>query len=176
MTRSRTVVPVLVAVALGACGSDGATDRAAGSTAAGATTSTGADPRPAMTTTRQGRTAQAPTGVRLVRVGTFEAPDYVTSPPGDEHRLMVVEQGGRIMVVRDGVTLPDPFLDIRDRVTVGGEQGLLSVAFPPDYERSGRFYVYHTGGGGADNRIVEYRRSTPDRADRSSGRVVLRMP
>jgi hypothetical protein len=45
----------------------------------------------------------------------------------------VVEQGGRIMVVRDGRKLAQPFLDIRSLVKAGGEQGLLSVAFPLDY-------------------------------------------
>src|SRR5690349_16319706 len=129
MSRSRAVVPVLVAIAVGACGADGATGRTAGSTA---TASTPAATTTSTTTT--GRSAQAATGVRLVKVGTFTAPTYVTSPPGDKDRLMVVEQAGRIMVIRDGVTLPEPFLDIRNRVTSGGEQGLLSVAFPPNYE------------------------------------------
>jgi glucose/arabinose dehydrogenase len=176
MTRSRAVIPVLVAVALGACGSEGATDRAAGSTttpsASTATTGTGGG----TTTAPKARSAQVPRGVRLLKVGTFTAPTYVTSPPGDKDRLMVVEQAGRIMVIRDGVTLPEPFLDIRDRVTAGGEQGLLSVAFPPDYARTGRFYVYFTGGGGADNRIVEFRRRTRDVADPATARTVLRMP
>src|SRR4051812_46325309 len=167
-------MPVLVAAALAACGSDGATDRAAGSIATAststATTGTGA------TTTTKGRSARATAGVRLLRVGTFTAPTYVTSPPGDRDRLMVVEQSGRIMVIRDGVTLPKPFLDIRARVTAGGEQGLLSVAFPPAYARTGLFYVYFTGGGGADNRIVGFRRRTQDVADRATARTVLRMP
>ena len=69
---------------------------------------------------------------------------------------MVVEQRGRIMVVRGGRKLAQPFLDIRSQVTYGGEQGLLSVAFPPDYQSSGRFYVYYTDAA-ATNRIVEYR-------------------
>jgi hypothetical protein len=116
--------------------------------------------------------------VRLVKIGTFRAPLYVTSPPGDPGRLMVVEQGGRIMVVRGGRKLARPFLDISGRVTAGGEEGLLSVAFPPDYQRSRRFYVYYTAAGGADNRIVEFRRSAtnPDRGVASSARLVLAMP
>jgi glucose/arabinose dehydrogenase len=88
---------------------------------------------------------------------------------------MVVEQAGRIMVVRNGRRLARPFLDIRSRVTSGGESGLLSVAFPPDYASSGRFYVYYTDRG-AEQRIVEFRRSTADRANASSSRLVLRMP
>jgi glucose/arabinose dehydrogenase len=59
-------------------------------------------------------------------------------------------------------------------VTAGGEQGLLSIAFPPDHRRTGRFYVYFTDRE-QQQRVVEYRRSTPDRADAGSGRLVLRM-
>ena len=62
--------------------------------------------------------------------------------------MMVVEQTGRIMVLRGGRKLSQPFLDLRSKITYGGEQGLLSVAFPPDYQRAGRFYVYYTDRGG----------------------------
>ena len=117
----------------------------------------------------------AATGVRLARVGSFEAPVYVTAPPGDRRRVFVVEQGGRIMVVRGGRKLGTPFLDIRRLVTAGGEQGLLSMAFAPDYAESGRFYVYFTARDG-DQRIVEYRRASADRAAAASARLVLEMP
>jgi glucose/arabinose dehydrogenase len=113
-------------------------------------------------------------GVRLRRIGSFEAPVFVTSPPGDRERRFVVEQGGRVMVVRGGRTLGTPFLDIRGQVTAGGEQGMLSLAFAPDYAESGRFYVYFTDNRG-DQRIVEYRRRDADRADPGSARLVLRM-
>jgi glucose/arabinose dehydrogenase len=118
--------------------------------------------------------AAAAKGVRLVRVGSFDTPVYVTSPPADRRRLFVVEQAGRIMVVRAGRKLAAPFLDIRGLVTAGGEQGLLSVAFPPDYASSGRFYVYYTARDG-DQRIVEYRRASADRANAGSARLVLEM-
>jgi glucose/arabinose dehydrogenase len=113
-------------------------------------------------------------GVKLQRIGTFDAPVFVTSPPGDRARRFVVEQGGRVMVVRGGRKLDAPFLDIRGQVTAGGEQGLLSLAFAPDYAQSGRFYVYFTDDDG-DQRIVEYRRRDADRADPGSARLVLRM-
>ena len=61
------------------------------------------------------------------------------------------------MVVRNGRKLAQPFLDISSQVTSGGEQGLLSMAFAPDYASSGRFYVYFTDNDG-DQRVVEYRR------------------
>ena len=179
MTRGLAASALVAGIALAACGTDGATDRAAGSTDDPAASipkrsPTATTPPPAATA-RRARAAQA-RRVRLVRIGGFSAPLYVTSPPGDRRRLMVVEQAGRIMLVRGGRKLARPFLDIRSLVTSGGEQGLLSVAFPPDYQRSGRFYVYYTGSGGADNRIVEFRRASADRANAASARVVLTMP
>jgi glucose/arabinose dehydrogenase len=118
--------------------------------------------------------AEAGAALRLVPVGRFQSPLYATAPPGDVRRLMVVEQGGRIRVVRDGHTLATPFLDISANVTAGGEQGLLGLAFAPDYARSGRVYVYYTG---RDRRewVVEYRRASADHADPASARTVLRM-
>jgi glucose/arabinose dehydrogenase len=112
-------------------------------------------------------------GVKLRRIGMFDSPVYVTQPRGERRRLFVVEQGGRVRVVRDGRVLERPFLDISDRVVSGGEQGLLSLAFAPDYASSGRFYVDYTDRAG-DTRVVEYRRgSRPDRADPGSARLVL---
>jgi hypothetical protein len=69
---------------------------------------------------------------------------YVTAPPADPHRLFVVEQTGTIALIRDGTRLTTPFLDITARIQSGGERGLLSMAFAPDYATSGKFYVYYT--------------------------------
>jgi len=75
--------------------------------------------------------------------------------------------------VRDGRVLRAPFLDISPQVVSGGEQGLLGLAFSPDYARSGRFYVDFTDRNG-DTRVVEYRRgASADRADPRSARQVL---
>jgi glucose/arabinose dehydrogenase len=105
--------------------------------------------------------------------GSYSLPTYVTSPPGDPGSLFVTEQAGRIRLVRNGAALATPFLDIGGLVLAGGERGLLSMAFAPDYASSGRFYVYFTDRGG-DIRIEEYRRSAdPDRADPASRRTVL---
>ena len=118
--------------------------------------------------------AQADGPLRLVKVGDFAGPLFVTSPPRDRRRVFVVEQGGRIRVVRGGRVLRRPFLDVSARIVAGGEQGLLGLAFAPDYARSRRFYVNYTNRSG-DTRIVEYRarRSNPNRADPRSARVVL---
>ena len=113
-------------------------------------------------------------GVKLKSVGSFSSPTYVTSPPGDRSRLFVVERAGRIRVVRDGRKLRAPFLDIRGQVRTDGERGLLSMAFAPDYERSGLFYVYFNDRAG-DIHIQELKRtaSDPERADAGSARNLL---
>src|SRR6185312_8922785 len=112
-------------------------------------------------------------GVKLTRIGTFSSPTYVAQAPGDARRLFVVQQGGAIRVLRDGHLLRAPFLDITRRVKSGGEQGLLSIAFAPDYATSGRCYVDYTDVNG-NTRVVEYRRSrSADRADPGSARLVL---
>src|SRR5205823_9491078 len=87
----------------------------------------------------------------------FDAPVYVTSAPGDPTTLYVVEQPGTIKIVRNGSTA-GTFLDIRSRVKSGGEQGLLSVAFHPEYATNHRFYADYTDTRG-DTRVVEFRSS-----------------
>jgi len=115
-------------------------------------------------------------GVRLAPVGRFEQPVYVAGAPGDAKRVFVVEQSGRIRVVRDRRTLARPFLDLSQEVSLGSERGLLSMAFAPDYQRSGKFYVYFTDRQG-DIRVQELRRSrsSADRADRRTRRQLLRV-
>jgi glucose/arabinose dehydrogenase len=150
----RRVLPALVAgvlavAALAGCGSGGDDEAAPGATAAAAG------------------------GVRLVEVGSFAEPVYVTAPVGDD-RVFVVERGGRIRVVRGGRKLAASFLDLSGKTQAGGERGLLSMAFAPDYATSGRFYVDYTDLRG-DTRVVEYRvdPANPDRADPASAREVL---
>ncbi len=108
-------------------------------------------------------------GVKLNRIGKFDNPVYVDSAPGVAG-VFVVEQPGRIVLVSNGKK--STFLDIRGKVLFGGEQGLLSVAFPSDYATSGLFYVYYVNQGG-DLAIEEYRRAAPKRADPASGRPLV---
>src|SRR3954468_9638052 len=83
--------------------------------------------------------------LHLSKIGDFTNPVYVTAPPGDPHRVFVVEQAGRIFEVRDGQRQATPFLDISADVrSTGNEQGLLSMAFAADYATSGHYYVYYT--------------------------------
>ena len=127
--------------------------------------------------TGDGATATQAQGGRLALrpIGRFSSPLTLTSPPRDTRRQFVVEQGGRIRVVRSGRVLRRPFLDVSRAIVSGGEQGLLGLAFAPDYARSRRFYVHFTDRSG-DTRLVEYRaqRADPDLADAGSARVVLR--
>ncbi len=113
-------------------------------------------------------------GVRLRKVGDFDQPLYIVQPPGYDRDLFVVEKTGQVQVVHDGERLPEPFLDLSDAVSTGGEQGLLSVTFAPDYQSSGLLYVDYTDTAG-DTRVVEYRRSAQDPlvADPQSAREVL---
>ncbi len=86
----------------------------------------------------------------------LDAPVDVTSTPSEPDRLYVVEQAGRILTVENGRVSPQPFLDITNDVVSGGEQGLLSVAFHPDYATNHLFYVDYTDVNG-DTRLVEFR-------------------
>ena len=99
-------------------------------------------------------------------------PVHLTSPPGDP-RLFVVEKGGTVRIIRDGQVLSTPFLDLRGEVSGGSEQGLLSIAFHPDYGSNGRFFVDYTDRSG-DTRVIEYRVSAdPDRADPAPVQTIL---
>jgi glucose/arabinose dehydrogenase len=91
-----------------------------------------------------------PTLQLVEHVDSLTNPVHITHAGDDSGRLFVVEQAGRIYIIKDGSLLAEPFLDISGRVASGGEQGLLSVAFPPDYASKGYFYVYYTRQGKGD--------------------------
>jgi glucose/arabinose dehydrogenase len=127
--------------------------------------------------------ASAWAGVKATPVGDFNAPTYMAAPAGDTHRLFVVQQGGQIALIKDGSVLAQPFLDISNEVHyVGGEQGLLSMAFAPDYASSHRFYVYYTSTHcpnppGCDERVSEFTADPGgDAASASSEHVLLTIP
>jgi glucose/arabinose dehydrogenase len=152
--RERRIAVGLAALCLGAgvlgCGGGG-----------DVTTIAGDDERPEASTGKpdNGRppVGDGEGGVKLEKVGDFDQPVWVTQAPGDDH-LYVVEQCGRILRVPPDGGEAGLFLDVSEQVTCGGEQGLLSVAFDPGYEKSGLLYIYFTDTGG-DERIVELRRS-----------------
>lgn len=112
-------------------------------------------------------------GLRLAEVVSgLDSPVHLTSPAGDP-RLFIVEQPGRIRIVANGQLRSQPFLDIVSLVGSGGERGLLSLAFHPDYADNGRFFVYYTDRSG-DTRVVRYQVSgDPNVADANSAQLVL---
>jgi glucose/arabinose dehydrogenase len=120
-----------------------------------------------------GSAQSAPTTMRLEQVGErFRSPVHLTSPPGDA-RLFVVEQAGRIRIVKNGSVVSQPFLDIASRVQSGGEQGLLSMAFHPDFQSNGYFFVNFTDRSG-DTRVERFHADPAgDVADASSSRLVI---
>jgi glucose/arabinose dehydrogenase len=98
---------------------------------------------------------------------------YLTASSGDLSRLFVVEQTGDIRIIKDGALLPTPFLDISTKITAGGEQGLLGLAFDPDYASTGRFVVHYTDTNG-DTHLSQFTVSSdPDVADPASEQVIL---
>jgi glucose/arabinose dehydrogenase len=123
------------------------------------------------------RIGPPPLRIDLVPIAVkYRSPVYVADPGDGTGRLFVVEQRGVIKPVHNGVPSKKPFLDIRKRVRSGDEQGLLSLAFHPNYTSNATFFVAHTDN---ENSIVvsSFRASArrPDRADPESERVLLRV-
>ena len=104
----------------------------------------------------------------------LDHPVGLTNAGDGSGRLFILEQPGRIRIIKDGQLLPAPFLDITDRVGMNGsEQGLLGLAFHPDYKNSGFFYVNYTDAK-ANTVIARFKvTADPDVADPSSEKVVF---
>jgi len=121
----------------------------------------------------------APPSIRLQPIVTgLDSPVHLTHAGDGSGRLFVVEQEGVIRIVRDGRLLPQSFLDIRSRVISGGEMGLLSVAFHPQYARNGRFFVNYTANSTTLRTVIaEFHVSgdDPNVAD-ATERVLLEIP
>ncbi len=111
-----------------------------------------------------------------VRVAAgLDAPVFLTAPAGDHHRLFVLEQNlARIRIIKDGVLLPNAFLDVSGVVLTGGERGLLGLAFHPNYASNGRFFIYYTRKPDGAVAVARYVVSAnPDVADAASALVLL---
>jgi glucose/arabinose dehydrogenase len=125
-----------------------------------------------------GGTLPGEPAIELVEVASgFADPVNIAAPDDGSDRLFVVERPGTIRIVdADGNVLEEPFLDISNRVKTDFlEQGLLGLAFPPDYGESGRFYVYYSDYSTNGNlRLVRYSVSDdPNLADPESGELIL---
>jgi glucose/arabinose dehydrogenase len=135
-------------------------------------------------------TAKSGTNLKLTPIveDGLELPVLVTAPAGDG-RLFIVEQPGRIRIVKDGALLATPFLDVEAAtashpvaerlVNTGDEQGLLGLAFHPDYASNGRFFVHYTANG-SDNfyRVVVAEYTAEPGADTAgtTEKTLLRVP
>ncbi len=118
--------------------------------------------------------------------GGLRKPVQLTHAGDGSRRLFVVEQQGIIRIIKNGVLDSAPFLDIRDRVSSGGEKGLLSVAFHPRYKNNGLLYVnyttrqngllnYITRQNGLQTIIAEFKRTSVNRANPARERVLLKV-
>ncbi len=109
----------------------------------------------------------SPIGLTPVVASGLEKPLFLTHAGDESGRLFIVEQPGRIQVVKEGRLLKAPFLDISDRVAFGGERGLLGLAFHPAYRSNGRFIVNYSRAQDGATVVAEYRVSDdPDRSRR----------
>jgi len=129
---------------------------------------------------REGAHGQTPPFPRISLIpyaSGFAQPVQVTSAGDGSGTLYLVEQGGRIRAIRNGIPDPSPFLDISGRVLSGGERGLLGLAFAPGYAANGRFYVDYTRTPDGATVVARFLASgSPRVADPSSEEVLLVVP
>ena len=112
--------------------------------------------------------------LNLTKISTRTNVVDIANAGDGSNRLFLVQQSGRIYIVDDGMDPETLFLDIQDRIGSGGnEQGLLSMAFSPDYKTSGYFYVWYTDSGGATVLSRFKVSNDPDIADVQSEQIVL---
>jgi glucose/arabinose dehydrogenase len=105
-------------------------------------------------------------------VSGLSSPVFAANAGDGTNRLFIVEQAGVVRVLQPGASTPTTFLDIQAKVVAGGEQGLLGLAFHPEYSANGRFFVYYTRIGDGTLVIAEYQVSNdPDVA--GTGEIVL---
>ncbi|MET0391225.1 MAG: PQQ-dependent sugar dehydrogenase, partial [Polyangiales bacterium] len=125
------------------------------------------------------------TGLGLQTLVTGQGLDTLSAAaqPPDSSDWYLIEQRGRILILRDGVLLPTPFLDVQPEIVIGQgyeDRGLISLAFAPDYGTSGLVYTVFTPTEGADadrDLVLEYRRSpdNPDVLDPTSRRKIVEL-
>lgn len=111
--------------------------------------------------------------LQLVAQG-FDRPVFVTAAPDSSGRLFVVEQTGRIKIIKNGQVLSTPFLTESNAVMSGSERGLLGLAFHPDFATNRRLFIDYTNKDGTSV-VREYRASVsnPNVVDRSATRTIL---
>jgi hypothetical protein len=120
----------------------------------------------------------APPALQLTEVtGGLNVPVFLTHAPGDMDTLYVLEREGTIRTITNGVLDATPFLDIQSTVEgpgPAGEQGLLGLAFDPNYQDTGRFWVYYTVSGG-ENAVASFTGTPGQPANASSGGILIQL-
>src|SRR5215470_14466483 len=106
-------------------------------------------------------------------VSGLSSPLFVGHAGDGSNRLFIVEQGGTIRVLQPGSSTPTLFLDIHTKVVAGGEQGLLGLAFHPQYSANGRFFVNYTRAGDGATVIAEYSVSADPNVANTSEKTLL---
>ncbi|TGK00498.1 sugar dehydrogenase [Leptospira selangorensis] len=121
-----------------------------------------------------------PPCLKLTEIASgFNAPLFLVSPSGDTSRIFVLEQGGKVRLIKDGTLLTSPFLDLGseglDLILFSGERGLLGLTFHPNYNSNGRFWVNYTRKSDGATVVAEYARSSsdPNLANSGSGSVLF---
>jgi glucose/arabinose dehydrogenase len=117
--------------------------------------------------------------ITLTPVATnLEAPAHITQAGDGSGRIFIVEQRGRIRILQDGMLKTQPFLNITNRVLYGGERGLLSVAFPPQFAEKQYFYVNYTRTNGGPSIVSRFHVSggDPHLADPANEERLLTVP
>ncbi len=108
----------------------------------------------------------------------FRKPLYLTNTGAGSRVVFVIEQAGRVFAVKGGTRIKEPFMDITDRVASGGEKGLLSITFHPEFKENGLIYANYTSKrSGRLETVVSEFKASEDRssADTDSERVILRV-
>jgi glucose/arabinose dehydrogenase len=136
-------------------------------------------PVPAVRSATDAVAAAAPGDAQIqlsLRAGGLSQPVFVTYPRDGSGRLFIVEQGGRIKIYQGGAVLGTPFLSLTTAVSRGSEQGLLGLAFHPNYVTNRKLYVNYTDTNG-DTVVREYRASStnPNAVAAGSGRTIIKI-
>ncbi|MFQ5587323.1 MAG: PQQ-dependent sugar dehydrogenase [Nitrospiria bacterium] len=120
-----------------------------------------------------------PPNIKLTEIAKgLRQPVGLTHAGDGSGRLFIIEQSGRVLILKNGIRAKTPFLDIRKRVSAGGERGLLGLAFHPDFSKTRRLFVNYTASRGGLKTVISEFRATKDlkRADPKSEKILLTIP
>jgi len=115
-------------------------------------------------------------GLQAVVNHRFAKPVFLTHSPDHTNRVFVVEQDGQILIIQENHVLPTPFLNLADKLSTGGERGLLGLAFHPHFSSNGRIFINYTRAGDRATVIAEYRISSNPNQATQNETILLIIP